>query len=272
MLTRIMLSTRRWLLRHGGWLSLLLAISGPAAFVLSLLGMVRLRGFPASWFVFSLALALSIQVWLRWQRERHVREGALPQFLKRKLRQTYPHLTQKDADLVERGLRQFFMACLRSDRKFVAMPSQVVDVMWHEMILHTRAYRDWCDLALGRFLHHTPAMALGSQAKGNDGLRRAWYWTCKAEAIDPRRPTRLPLLFALDAKLQIPGGFSYLPDCSDILNKSQQGGDGQGQTYCGTSFTDSSYSGSADSFGDADASSDSGGDGGGDGGGGCGGD
>ena len=45
-------------------------------------------------------------------------------FAKRKLRQQYPQLEAKDADLVERGFRQFFMACARSDGKYVAMPSQ----------------------------------------------------------------------------------------------------------------------------------------------------
>ena len=217
-----------------------------------------------------LALVL-LHVWSRWQREKAVREAALPQFLKRKLREIYPHLSGKDVDLVERGLRQFFLACLRSKKQYVAMPSQVVDVMWHEFILHTRAYQDWCQLALGWFLHHTPALALGPQAKNNDGLRRAWYWACRDEAINPNAPTRLPLLFALDAKLGIENGFHYTPNCQDIQRKSDAGRDGLGGTYCGTSFSDGSYSGDADGFGGVDSSGDSGGgDSGGDGGG-CGG-
>lgn len=135
------------------------------------------------------------------------------------------------------------------------MPARVVDAMWHEFILHTQAYRDWCALALGRFLHHTPAEVLGRDARRNDGLRRAWYWACKDEAIDPRAPTRLPLLFALDAKLQIAGGYRYMPDCRGIDREG-------GSTQCGTAFADGSASGDADGFGGADASSDGGGDGG----------
>lgn len=214
---------------------------------------------------------------VRAARERFVREAALPQYLKRKLRDAYPHLAQKDAELVEQGLRQFFLSCLRSKRQFVAMPSRAVDVLWHEFILHTRAYQDWCQSALGFFLHHTPAEALGRRAKHNDGLRRAWYWACKQENIDPRLPGRLPLLFALDAKLGIANGFFYLPDCSDIARKNEAGGSG-GSTYCGTDFMDASYDGSSDDFGGAepaDGSSDSSSDGdggGGSDGGGCGGD
>lgn len=226
------------------------------------------------WLAWGLASVLGmvlLTVWARWQREKFLREAPLPQFLKRKLRETYPHLSGKDVDLVERGLRQFFLACLRSRRKFVAMPSQVVDAMWHEFILHTRAYDDWCELALGWFLHHAPALALGVQAQNNDGLRRAWYWSCRDEAIKPDAPSRLPLLFALDAKLGIANGFHYVPDCRDIARKSAAGGDGGG-VYCGTSFSDASFSGDADGFGGMETSSDAGdaSDGGGDGGG-CGG-
>ena len=72
--------------------------------------------------------------------------------------------------------------------------------------------------------------ALGPKARHNDGLRRAWYWACKEESIDPKAPSRLPLLFALDAKFAIPNGFTYVPDCSDIGQKSDAGGTGGG-TY-----------------------------------------
>lgn len=223
----------------------------------------------------SVGAAVCLAAWAGWQRERAIRERVLPLFLRRKLRESYPHLLPKDVELVERGLRQFFMACNRSPGRFVAMPSKVVDTLWHEFILHTRAYKDWCDIALGRFLHHTPAEALGGSPQRNDGLRRAWYWACRDESINPRNPTRLPLLFALDAKLAIEGGFHYKPDCRDIDGKSERNGDGAG-TYCGTSFSDGSSSGDSGDFGGSDnsASSDGGADGGSDGGGdggGCGG-
>jgi hypothetical protein len=211
----------------------------------------------SSWLGFFIASLFAlgfIAAWVRWQREHFVRESPLPQFLKRKLREAYPQLSQKDCDLVERGLRQFFVAYLRSGHKFVAMPSRVVDAMWHEFILHTKAYEAWCRVALGRFLHHTPSEALGGDARRNDGLRRAWFWSCKEEAIDPRAPTRLPLLFALDAKLAIPDGFHYLADCSDIARKSDAEKDGK-PVHCGGSMGDGSHSGDADGFGGSESSS-----------------
>lgn len=261
---------RRLVLRHSRSTAVTLAFAWLALLI---------AGFAAGWrppagvmsAVFTLfALMAVLGIWAARERDRMVRETPLPQFLKRKLRDTYPHLSSKDVELVERGLRQFFVACQRSRKKFVAMPSRVVDSMWHEFILHTGAYREWCDLVMGRFIDHVPAEVLGKSASSNDGLRRAWYWACRDEAIQPRQPSRLPLLFALDAKLGIANGFHYVPDCRGVNRDGSSGG-----VYCGESFSDGSYSGDADSFG-GEASSDSGsssdGDGGsGDGGGGCGG-
>ncbi len=220
---------------------------------------------------------VALRAWEQSRRRQFIREARFPPFLINKLRSQYPQLSAGDADLVLRGLRQFFMAHLRSERRFVAMPSQVVDAAWHAFILHTRAYAAWCDAAFGHLLHHTPAEVLGRDARRNDGLRRAWFWACKEESIDPRKPTRLPLLFALDKKFGIPGGFTYVPDCRDI--ERQSGSD----SYCGTAFGDggSGADGDAHGFGGSDSSSGHGGDGGGDSsdgggdsgcGGGCGGD
>lgn len=151
------------------------------------------------------------------------------------------------------------------------MPSKAVDAAWHELMMHTAANQACCELTMGRFLHHTPVEAPGMKADRNDALRRTWFWASRDEGINPRLPTRLPLLFALDAKLGRAGGFSYLPGCSDIGRKSDKSGKGGngGNSYCGGSFSDGSASGSSDDFGNADAGFDgdgAGGDGGGGGG------
>jgi hypothetical protein len=228
------------------------------------------------YFLGTAALTALANQWTRAVRERFIREAPLPRFLQRKVRQTYPQLSSRDYELVERGMRQFFLACMRSKKQFVAMPSQAVDALWHEFILHTQAYKRWCSLGLGHFLHHTPAEALGRKGVHNDGLRRAWFWACKEESINPKAPSRLPLLFALDAKLAIPNGFHYVPDCR-LIGPQPSSDAGTSSPYCGTDFANSGYSGSAGDFGGSDSSasdgssSDGGGsDGGGDGGG-CGG-
>jgi hypothetical protein len=211
-----------------------------------------------------LALAtLALAAFLLWrrnrrlERERFIRHAPLPKGLLDRLAKRRPELSPKDRALVARGLRQFFLAHLLSGCRFVSMPSQVVDDLWHEFILYTKGYDAFCRQAFGRFLHHTPAVALGAERQNDQGLRRCWYWCCREENIDPVKPTRLPLLFALDAKLGIADGFVYAPDCKALA--SAHGG----TVHCGADL--GSGSGSDGCDGD---SCDSGGDGGGCGGGG----
>jgi hypothetical protein len=140
-----------------------------------------------------------------------------PAFLAGKLRERHPHLDDAQLRLVERGLRQFFMAHLHAGGDYVAMPSKAVDALWHEFILDTRAYEAFCRQAFGKVLHHTPAEVPPPGEQRSTGLRLAWYWSCKEEGIDPGKPDRLPLLFAIDAMLGIPGGERYVLDEAGAL-------------------------------------------------------
>ena len=81
------------------------------------------------------------QITLR--REAYIRTFVLPNGLFEQLRKTYPQLSLKECQLVANGLRQFFLAHLRSGRRFVSMPSQVTDELWHEFILFTKRQLRW---------------------------------------------------------------------------------------------------------------------------------
>lgn len=210
----------------------------------------------------------------RLERERLIRAYVFPKGLLDRLAKRRPELDLNQRMLVSRGLRQFFLAYLNSGRQYVAMPSQAADDLWHEFILYTKAYEAFCHKAFGGFLHHSPAVILGGESRDNEGLHRVWWQTCKEENINPRKALRLPLLFALDAKLGISDGFHYQPDCSKFRGQ----GDASGNIHCGADFSaesiDSGTSGSGDSRtsdssdqGSSDSNSDSGGCGGG----GCGG-
>jgi hypothetical protein len=221
---------------------------------------------------------VSAVLWARQRqarREAYIRDFILPHGLFDKLRAQHPHLSLKDCQLVAQGLRQFFLAHLKSGRKYVSMPSQVADDLWHEFILYTKNYEQFCRKAFGRFLHHTPAAVLSKGQQGNAGIRRTWFYACHEENINPKKPSRLPLLFALDGKLDIPNGFTYVPDCSGFQRKDGNG-DG-GVPYCGADLagTGSGCGGGSDfsdcGGGGSDGGADSGGDGGGDGGSSCGG-
>ena len=77
---------------------------------------------------------------------------------------------------------------------------------------------------------------------------------------------RLPLLFAIDTKLAIVGGFRYAPDCGPV---KAEAGDGGTVIHCGADFGETSVDGCIGRFGDggSDGGVDGGGGGGGDGGG-----
>ncbi|MBK8768329.1 MAG: hypothetical protein IPM01_28595 [Burkholderiaceae bacterium] len=210
-----------------------------------------------------IVIALLWQRQLALRRDAYIRSFTLPVGLFDSLRKRHPSLTLKECQLVAHGLRQFFLAYLKSGRQFVSMPSQVTDDLWHEFILHTRAYQTFCERAFGRFFHHTPAVVLSDGKQSNAGLRRCWWYACRDENIDPRSPTRLPLLFALDGKLAIAGGFLYVANCDTVRQLGVSSGS---VVHCGGDFSSASVDGGTDGFGDSSSS-----DGGGDGGGGCGG-
>lgn len=169
---------------------------------------------------------------IRLKRVAFIRSYQWPPGLLDRLKKSHPTLTPDKLALISQGLKQFFLAHLMSGNKFVAMPSRIVDDLWHEFILYTRDYKEFCVKAFGRFMHHTPAVAMGPAASRRigDGLRRAWWFACKDEDFDPKWPTRLPLLFALDGRLQIPNGFRYDLDCGALEKTGVTG------VYCATDF------------------------------------
>jgi hypothetical protein len=177
-----------------------------------------------------------------------IRAYEWPPGLLEKLRAKRRWFSSKNEARVAEGLRQFFLAHQMSGCKYVAMPSQVVDDLWHEFILYTRAYADFCDKAFGGFLHHTPALALSpARRQSNEGLRRVWRWSCRQERIDPIRPDRLPLLFALDRDLNIADGFHYTKDCSQLRKA------GVASAYCGGDFASADIDGSTAGLSDTDS-------------------
>ncbi len=180
-------------------------------------------------------------------RERFIRAYMFPPGVFQKFHAARPGLEVKDQQLVARALRHFFLAWLKGGCRRVAMPTQVTDDLWHEFILFTRDYQRFCDKAFGQFLHHTPAVKLGRVKADNEGLRRVWWFSCLEENIDPRKATRLPLLFAIDRKLAIPGGFVYELDCRRAPRDVAQGA--AGGTQCAEAFGDSSVDGSTDGLG-----------------------
>ena len=168
------------------------------------------------------------------RREQCIQDFMPPPEMLDVMRVRYPHLSMADCETVVQALRQFFLAHLRNRMFFMSMPSQVADALWHEFILSTRLYEEFCRRAFGKMLHHTPAHAVGGLRQARLGLRRAWKLICAQERIDPKNPERLPLLFALDATLEIKDGFFYRLDCKERMRRGATlGADGTTGVYCG---------------------------------------
>jgi len=209
-----------------------------------------------AWLV--LALLLGGIAWLYTKNRRRrqlafIRSYQFHKAIREKLHSKHPHLNDEQIHLVFRALRDFFWMSNRAGRRMVAMPSQVVDDAWHEFILFTRAYKGFCQRALGRFLHHTPTEAMATPTLAGEGIRRAWRLACAKERINPKSPNRLPLIFAIDAMLNIPNGFIYTLDCQDRNSPTY------GSGYCAGHIGCSAGGCADDSGADTAGSADSGG-------------
>lgn len=118
---------------------------------------------------------------------------------------------------IERGLRQFFLACAASTKLNAAMPSETVDHAWHTFITYTRDYAEFCRLAFGRFLHHVPETTMtANELADNRGVavRVAWEAACGDEHLDPARTTTAPALFAADRDAGVTSARQYIATCA----------------------------------------------------------
>ena len=132
--------------------------------------------------VLGIALVVLIVAWvirgqhrndkLRAERADFIRTYSFPAGLRFRLDQAYPNLTGEQIALMLAGLRAYFQLVAAHPRTKLGMPSKAVDSAWHEFILLTQNYADFCNKAFGKFLHHTPHN--GSVSAERDGLARTY--------------------------------------------------------------------------------------------------
>lgn len=147
------------------------------------------------------------------RRKEFVHRYTVPAGVLRNFHARRPGLNGGQTEMVAHALRDYFLISLAARKSLVSMPSRAVDELWHEFILSTRAYHDFCRRAFGYYLHHIPAAAMGPRDRPAAGIRRCWRLACALDHIDPKKPHRLPLLFNVDIVLDIPEGYRYVLDC-----------------------------------------------------------
>lgn len=129
-----------------------------------------------------------------------------------RLQKKYPNLTDVQIALVFQGLRDYFAICHKANGSKIAMPSRIVDEAWHEFILFSRDYAEFCQDAFGHLLHHNPSTPLTTLTDRKYALTQAWDLACKMANLNPKKTLQLPLLFRIDEELVIPGGMKYSTD------------------------------------------------------------
>lgn len=102
-------------------------------------------------------------------------EQALPNDYAHQLRQRvlteYPQMTPEEWNWRWVEMRRYFLICAL----FRQMPmfSDKIDVVWHEMLMFTREYQQFCDRFYGYMLHHAP----NSTSVAQPDQRALFDWT-----------------------------------------------------------------------------------------------
>ena len=79
-----------------------------------------------------------------------------PEKVTHELKQKYPDMNPKYYKLALDATEQYFQLHKKYSKKFLYMPSEVADLVWHNFILHTREYMNYCDKEFGTYFHHSP--------------------------------------------------------------------------------------------------------------------
>lgn len=107
--------------------------------------------------------------------ELYIARYRFPAHIEKRVRRRYPNLDDEDWKLVDQGLREWFVCCAWRGLRVLGMPSRLVDDAWHEFILDSVSYVNFCEGAFEEYLHHTPEETMGTpmpEALGD--TVRAW--------------------------------------------------------------------------------------------------
>lgn len=198
------------------------------------------------------------------RREHYLRKFLFPVSLLVELKTVYPELSRKDFDLACHALRQFLSVHRASGFKAMGLPSRVVSDLWKAFSADTFVYDAFCRKAFGRFIRPKAVSPYPEKDSiEEEELGRTWHLCCEQEGVYRSSPSRLPLLFAIDTKLRIPGAIEYQlerPPEPDG-DAGYVGGSDASSPYYVSNFSHGHLHGTSDSgsFGDFGGGSDSGG-------------
>ncbi len=115
-----------------------------------------------------------------------------------------------EAEYVFHDLERFLDIAISSS----ASPSLTVDEAWHEFILHTRLYADYCQSRYGTFVHHIPLSPIlldGDPKETGQGTKK-----CCGTGLHPS-------IDESEAMLTMPIGHRCSSDCRGSCRGSHLG-------------------------------------------------
>jgi hypothetical protein len=90
--------------------------------------------------------------------------------LSKKIEKAADVLTDEVETLLTEVLRFMELTVIAAER---LTPSHIVDFAWHEFILFTRYYADFCETQFGRFVHHHPG---GNESENRICFKKTHYY------------------------------------------------------------------------------------------------
>jgi len=147
------------------------------------------------------------------RRQEFVATYRLPKGVGRKLQRKLGQST--DLGIAFQGLHQWLRLHVAAPG-LLAMPSTAVDELWHDFILHTEEYQDFCRKAYGRTLHHSPEQSMETTALDalqGEGIGRTFAMACADGGIRLPQMLGLPILFQVDTALTMTDGQQWVLDC-----------------------------------------------------------
>ncbi len=140
----------------------------------------------------------------RGRRRAYIEGYAFPAALRDKIAERYPELSDRELT-GDRGPPRLVPRLPVRQEGRSACPRERSTSAWHEFILLTRDYHAFCEEAFGRYVHHSPAVAMDEPVDAT---------LARTVSVFDRHPVAsplglaygLPFLFALDAQLGIEDG------------------------------------------------------------------
>lgn len=137
-------------------------------------------------------------------------------YLLGKLKNEYPSASEEEHFIAIEGFIQYMEMVKQAEGSEVKMWSKSVDFVWHQFILNTKEYAEFCETYFGKFLHHTPSSNELGYWK-DDLLLRQHYLTVmtsfgynpffmQQKTLSKSVADILPPIFAADQVLSPEGG------------------------------------------------------------------